>query len=80
MRHETDFVPMTLLLAAIGYAWTYRRLSNYVWLEKILMIGVWMLVLLSSIVALLLAITGYNAVFESVNPQLFDKLVRFFTF
>jgi hypothetical protein len=79
MRHEVDFIPTTVLLAAIGYASTYRRVSQYVWLARMFISAVWLLALLSVIASLLLAITGYNAVFESMNPQLFDQLVRFFT-
>lgn len=78
MRHEADFVPGILLLAALSYGhllhlYRYRRIRFIVVGSTVLLVAAGVLV------SVLLAITGYNAAFENLNPELFDKLVRFFT-
>lgn len=80
MRHELDFVPVTFLASAVGYASMYRRVKSCNLLRKLTMVAVWVAVLVSITLSLLLAVTGYSAVFENLNPQLFDRLVNFFMF
>ena len=79
MRHLTDVLPMLLLLATLGM-WIGicklkdRRLER--WVFSIL---VWGITLFSAVTGFLLSVTGYQARFEHLNPELFERLTRLFT-
>jgi hypothetical protein len=78
MRHELDLAPTVTLLAWIGFVQGYQAIKlikkqTFVYST----IGL-VLIFTSSIIGILLAITGYQARFEALNPELFEYLTRFF--
>jgi hypothetical protein len=76
LRYSADFAYSGFILAAfgLGYSWLSTGRS------RLLITALAVVLSLCSIVAsILLAFTGYYAVFEKLNPQLFDAITRFFT-
>jgi hypothetical protein len=77
-RYLADVVPTLVILSSFG-AWEWvaarRRRSRSV--GGVLLL-IWVACLASVIVSLLLAVTGYDSRFELLNPELFDRIVRFF--
>ena len=79
MRHLTDVLPMLLLLATLGMWIGIGKLQDRrlgLWVFSIL---VWGITLYSAVIGLLLSVTGYQARFEHLNPELFERLTRLFT-
>jgi hypothetical protein len=78
MRYEADFVPTLYLLAAIGAWMVIEDLRGHrLWRLAATLVVAWLSVY-GIRQGVLLAITGYNARFEALNPVLFDQLTRFF--
>jgi vacuolar-type H+-ATPase subunit I/STV1 len=78
MRYLADFSYALLFLACLGF-WialdlTRPRTSGRSALGTLALLAA----ILSAILGLLLAVTGYTARFEHVNPQLFEAITRFF--
>ena len=79
MRHLIDVIPMLLLLASLGMWIGFFKVQNRKprrWMFSIL---VWGLTLYSAVIGLLLSVTGYHARFENLNPELFERITRLFT-
>jgi len=78
MRFQVDFLAALYLLAVVG-GWMairdLRRRSEWTWIPTV---AVGLLAFWGMAAGILLAITGYNARFEILNPVLFDQLTRFF--
>lgn len=77
MRYMADFTPTLLLLSMLG-AWGWLAIrreegSSTWWLTGL----IWVLALASVLASFLLAVTGYDMRFETLNPELFDRIVRF---
>jgi hypothetical protein len=79
MRYLGDAVPILVLLSTFGFWLGSQRLDGKpalrAWFDRLVIL----LMLFSVIVSLLLAITGYEARFEHLNPTLFDRLTRMLT-
>jgi len=77
-RHLMDITPTLLLLAGIGlwHAWSLWRGRPA--RSLLLSLAAWLLALYTMAMGVLLAFTGYGAQFESHNPELFERLMRFF--
>ena len=77
-RYLLDVVPL-LLIGSIGGSWvalsgslhsrSARRLTSLLYIA---------ISILSLVIGILLAVTGFEARFEHLNPILFDRLTRFF--
>jgi hypothetical protein len=67
MRYLADWVPMLVILSAIGW-WTLRRRWRAI--DRIIPI----LIVYTCAIGVLLAVTGYTGHFRTMNPQLFDRL------
>lgn len=78
MRHELDFIPTLFVSASIGYGHTIRSASSRI-KYVLLTTAATIISLLTVLVSLLLAVTGYNGALESRNPELFLKLIEIFT-
>jgi len=77
-RHLMDAVPTLMLLSGIGY---WHGLQ--VWggsPTRRLLVGLtgWVLSICTAVMGILLAVTGYQARFEVSNPELFERIMRFF--
>jgi len=79
MRHEVDFVPTLCLLAAVGFWQSYDSLTQRPLIRSALVGLAWLLTAATVIVALLLAMTGFQGNFETYNPGLFRHLTAFFS-
>ncbi len=79
MRHLTDVAPLFSLLASIGFWQSYQLLSDRVGRRRLWVLLVLLTMFYSSTIGVLLGITGYQARFENLNPDLFDKITRLFT-
>jgi hypothetical protein len=78
MRYLADFLPCLLLLAGVGFMQAHHSLvRSPFWQGIIALLGIY-LALSTLRVGFLLAVTGYQARFENLNPALFDQLTRFF--
>ena len=80
MRYLADVIPTLMILSSLGFWMGYERLQEHPVLRKAfssLGIG---LAIYSVLVGMFLSITGYNARFEHINLDLFEKLTRMFTF
>lgn len=77
-RYLADVVPTLVILASLGVwewiAWRQRLGHALCWP----LILTWLAALASVAVSLLLAVSGYDMRFEHLNPELFDRIVRFF--
>jgi len=78
MRYLTDVIYLATLCSTLGLFIGLQYLKNNVW-ERSFIAFVLLLTLASVIISILLAITGYAARFENLNPELFEFLTRFFT-
>ena len=79
MRYLTDGLPVLLLLATLGMWIGICELKDRRLGRLIFSILVWGITLYSAVIGLLLSVTGYHARFENLNPDLFDRLTRLFT-
>jgi hypothetical protein len=78
MRYLADFLPCLLLLAVVGFWQAHHSLVRRpFWQGVIALLGIY-LAFSTLRVGFLLAVTGYQARFENLNPALFDQLTRFF--
>jgi hypothetical protein len=79
MRYQADFIPTVILLSSIG-VWealhTARQRSRG---ERRIALLALALLAITVVFGLLLAVTSYDARFEKLNPVLFDRLTRFFS-
>ena len=76
MRYLADFVPTLVLLSTIGSYQGYRMDSKHVTKRKAFLTVFLLAALISTLLGFLLSVTGYNARFENLNPELFDKIER----
>ncbi len=76
-RYMAEFMPSLLVLSALGaWAWMDARQRQgrpIGWLLAL----VWVTALASVTASLLLGVSGYDLRFERLNPELFDRIVRF---
>jgi len=79
MRYLADMVILATLTSTLGFFLGLRHLADHPGWRRLFVIFVILLTLLSVVVAVLLAITGYEARFEKLNPALFDFLTRWLT-
>ena len=78
MRYLADGVPLLVLLATLGFWQGAQYLIKMPGFQRLFVLLVVLLVLMSAVISLLLAVTGYEARFEHLNPVLFDQLTRLF--
>jgi hypothetical protein len=78
MRYLADFVPELLLLSTIGSYQVYRRTSGHASKRRAFLTAFLLTALISALLGFLLSVTGYDARFENLNPELFDTLERLF--
>ncbi len=78
MRHQVDFVPAMLLIAASGNWWLLSFLKTNRWLHGMLAVLAAGLAIASALMGVLLAITGFQGNFETLNPDLFHLLTKIF--
>lgn len=79
MRHLIDVLPMLLILATLGMWIGFSKVQNRKPRRWVFSILVWGITLYSAVIGLLLSVTGYHARFENLNPELFDRITRLFT-
>jgi hypothetical protein len=79
MRHLTDVIPILLILATLGMWIGFYKVQNRRPRRWVFSTLVWGITLYSAITGFLLSVTGYHARFENLNPELFDRLTRLFT-
>ncbi|MGB2897468.1 MAG: hypothetical protein WBB65_15070 [Anaerolineales bacterium] len=79
MRYLTDGLPVLLLLATLGMWIGICKLKDRRLGRLIFSILVWGITLYSAVTGFLLSVTGYQARFEHLNPELFERLTRLFT-
>ncbi len=78
MRFETQFVPPLFLLATVGGWMAVESLRASPGWQKTASVILALLALRGLVFGLLLGITSHFGRFETVNPELFDALTRFF--
>jgi hypothetical protein len=76
MRHLADVVPTLCILSIIGFWLGYRSFSGRPGSRYVYLLFAWLVTLATAAMGLLLAVTGYAARFENLNPVLFDKITR----
>jgi len=76
MRHLADVVPTLGILSTIGFWLGYRSFSGRPGSRYGYLLFAWLVTLATAAMGLLLAVTGYAARFEKLNPVLFDKITR----
>jgi hypothetical protein len=76
MRFLADFVPMLVLLSTIGSYQGYRMISKHATKRKTFLTVLLLAALISALLGFLLSVTGYDARFENLNPELFEKIER----
>jgi hypothetical protein len=79
MRHEMDFLLIMLLLAVLGYGQSLVNLRVRTRKGRIIIVAAFVLAASTVSVGFMLGITGYESRFESLNPELFLRVTRFFT-
>ncbi len=79
MRYLADVIPLLTIISGVGFWIGYEHLHNHPSIRKLFTFLVIGLTAFSVSIGMLLAITGYEARFEHLNPVLFEKLTRFFT-
>jgi hypothetical protein len=79
MRYLMDFVPSLMLLSIVSYWTILDQLIHRRILFIMLFVVISILSLYGGITGLLLAMTGHSARLESLNPEVFMQLSRFFT-
>lgn len=78
MRYLADGVPLLVLLATFGFWQGVQFFIKTPGFHRLFVLLVGLLALTSTLISLLLAVTGYEARFEKLNPVLFDHLTRLF--
>ena len=77
-RHLMDLTPTLLLLSGIGL-WHALRVWRGMPARRLFLTSfVLLLSLHTAVMGILLAVTGYGGRFEAHNPELFERLTRFF--
>jgi hypothetical protein len=79
MRHLTDVIPILLILSTLGMWIGFYKVQNRRSRHWVFSILVWGITLYSAVIGLLLSVTGYHARFENLNPELFERITRLFT-
>jgi len=79
MRHELDIIPTLFICAVLGYGFGLQRFSSQSIQRRLLLLVSSLAAIWAIIASMLLAVTGYASTFERINPALFDKITRFFT-
>ncbi len=79
MRHLTDVIPILLILSTLGMWIGFSKVQNRRPRRWVFTILVWGVTLYSAGIGLLLSVTGYHARFENLNPELFERVTRLFT-
>jgi hypothetical protein len=77
MRYLADFVPTLVLLSTIGTYHGYRMTSKHATKRKTFLTVLLLAALISALLGFLLSVTGYDARFENLNPELFERIERF---
>jgi len=77
-RHLMDLTPTLLLLSGIGLWNTLQALKGMPARRLLVALLACILTLATMIMGILLAVTGHGARFETQNPELFERLMRFF--
>ncbi|MCK5054843.1 MAG: hypothetical protein KAR65_11210 [Anaerolineales bacterium] len=78
MRYIVDVTPTLVLLSGIAF-WLYlRALSPGSWKRRLFAISVGGLSLYTIMIGSLLSVTGQSMRFETLNPDFFERIVRFF--
>jgi hypothetical protein len=68
-----------LILASMGY-WQLAEAANGDHSRsRFVCYSSWILAIATALIGILLAMTGFGARFEQLNPELFSQLTRFFT-
>jgi hypothetical protein len=78
MRYLADVIPLLVLLSTFGFWQGVQSLIKYPGFRRLFVTLAVLLAVFSVAISLLLAVTGYEARFEHLNPVLFDQLTRFF--
>jgi hypothetical protein len=78
MRYLGDVVPLLVLLSTVGFWLGAQFLEYKPALHGWFVVLVVVLMLFSVGVSVLLAVTGYEARFEHLNPVLFEQISKFF--
>jgi hypothetical protein len=78
MRYLADFVPTLVLLASLGAWGLYASRRAEGKSTQLLAWVIWAAAIATVVVGLLLAVTGYAMRFEQLNPELFDRITRWF--
>jgi hypothetical protein len=77
-RYLADVVPTLVILSSFGaWEWVSARQRRGSSVGGVVLL-IWGVALASVVISLLLATTGYDMRFERLNPELFDRIVRFF--
>jgi hypothetical protein len=76
MRYLADFIPTLVLLSTIGSYQVYRLTSKHATKRKAFLTVLILAALISALLGFLLSVTGYDARFENLNPELFEKIER----
>jgi hypothetical protein len=79
MRYLADMVILATLTSTLGFFMGLHILANQPRWKKLFVILVILITVVSITVSLLLAITGYEARFEKLNPLLFEYLTNLLT-
>ena len=74
MRHEMDFLPTLLLLSVLGYGQSLVNLRSRNRKAWIMNVGALLLAASTVSIGFMLGITGYQGRFETLNPELFQRL------
>jgi len=78
MRYIVDVIPTLVLLSGIAF-WLYlRALSPGSWKQRLFAISVGGLSVYTMVIGFLLSVTGQSGRFEILNPDLFERIARFF--
>jgi hypothetical protein len=80
MRYLFDFSLAVSITSAVGIGLVFVSKKISVLFKGFFAIMIMFLSLYSSTVGILLGITSYGARFEQLNPELFDRITRFFAY
>ena len=78
MRYIVDVTPTLVLLSGIGYCLYLQALSPSSWKQRLFAISVVGLSVYTMVIGFLLSVTGQSGRFETLNPELFELIARFF--
>ena len=78
MRYFADVTPTLVLLSGIVFLLYLRALSPGSWKRRLFAISVGGLSLYTIMIGSLLSVTGQSGRFETISPDLFERIVRFF--